>query len=153
MNLPIKLVTHEAAQKFFVTAYNIPWIKTPVCYLENDKMYVVYDPVNTPVIDTVGDDSTVSVTYIKKPNTFVKDIQNFNVASGTTASYFDYTSSLAETHTIASDANSPTFEERYNFECSDTVAEELISLAVTFALENVESQRLNSKLNMRGIEA
>ena len=41
----------------------------------------------------------------------------------------------------------------YNFECNSTFAEELVSLAVTFALENVESQRLNSKLNMRGLEA
>ena len=43
--------------------------------------------------------------------------------------------------------------QMYTFECSDTMAEELISLAVAFALENVESQRLNSKLNMRGLEA
>ena len=41
----------------------------------------------------------------------------------------------------------------YEFECNSTVAEELVSLAVAFALENVESQRLNSKLNMRGLEA
>ena len=41
----------------------------------------------------------------------------------------------------------------YQFECNSTVAEELISLAIAFALENVESQRLNSKLNMRGLEA
>jgi hypothetical protein len=33
------------------------------------------------------------------------------------------------------------------------MAEELVSLAVAFALENVESARLNSKLNMRGLEA
>jgi len=33
------------------------------------------------------------------------------------------------------------------------MAEELITLAITFALENIESQRLNSKLNMRGLEA
>jgi hypothetical protein len=45
------------------------------------------------------------------------------------------------------------YKDRYTFECNDTMAEELISLAVAFALENVESQRLNSKLNMRGLEA
>ena len=39
------------------------------------------------------------------------------------------------------------------FELNDTVAEELISLAISFALENVESPRLNTKLNMRGLEA
>lgn len=39
------------------------------------------------------------------------------------------------------------------FELSDQMAEELISLAVAMALENVESTRLNTKLNTRGLEA
>jgi len=39
------------------------------------------------------------------------------------------------------------------FECNNSMAEELISLAVTFVLENVESSRLNNKLNTRGLEA
>lgn len=38
------------------------------------------------------------------------------------------------------------------FELSDTMAEELISLAIVFALENVESTRLTTKLNTRGLE-
>ena len=41
----------------------------------------------------------------------------------------------------------------YTFELSDSMAEELISLAVMMALENVESTRLNTKLNMRGLES
>lgn len=47
------------------------------------------------------------------------------------------------------------FTENFNgtFELNDTMAEELISLAVTFALENVESTRLQSKAQMRGLEA
>ena len=39
------------------------------------------------------------------------------------------------------------------FELNDTMAEELISLAVLFALENVESTRLQSKAQTRGLEA
>lgn len=39
------------------------------------------------------------------------------------------------------------------FELNDTMAEELITLAVTFALENVESTRLQSQVQMRGLEA
>lgn len=39
------------------------------------------------------------------------------------------------------------------FELSDTMAEELISLAVMMALENVESTRLQTKAQMRGLEA
>jgi hypothetical protein len=61
-------------------------------------------------------------------------------SSANYASYFDWNGS----------GNLP---EAYQFECNSTMAEELVSLAVAFALENVESARLNSKLNMRGLEA
>lgn len=43
--------------------------------------------------------------------------------------------------------------DNQSFELQDTMAEELISLAVSFALENVESQRLNSNLSMRRLES
>lgn len=46
-----------------------------------------------------------------------------------------------------------TFSDTEQFELSDQMAEELISLAVAFALENVESTRFNTKLNTRGLEA
>lgn len=45
------------------------------------------------------------------------------------------------------------FSDTIQFELSDSMAEELISLAIAFALENVESTRLNTKLNMRGLES
>ena len=88
----------------------------------------------------IGTNDSVYLTYIKKPNKFVKDLSQYTGTSG--ASFFDCPSD-------ASDA----VKAKYKFECNETVAEELISLAVTFALENVESQRLNTKLNMRGLEA
>ena len=69
-------------------------------------------------------------------NTFVKEL---NTPNSGWVSYFDWGTGTAPA--------------AYQFECNATVAEELISLAVAFALENVESQRLNSKLNMRGLEA
>lgn len=46
-----------------------------------------------------------------------------------------------------------TFSDTVEFELSDQMAEELINLAIIFALENVESPRLNTKLNTRGLEA
>jgi len=46
-----------------------------------------------------------------------------------------------------------TFSNTVEFELSDQMAEELINLAIVFALENVESPRLNTKLNTRGLEA
>ena len=135
--LPVRLVPHYVAEKFFTSAYNMPWIKIPVCYIEEDTVYVVYDLLNKPQIEDGGQ---VHLTYIRKPNTFVKDLSLYTGING--ASFFDCPRD-------ASDA----VKEMYNFECNGTVAEELISLAVTFALENVESQRLNSELNMRGLEA
>lgn len=43
--------------------------------------------------------------------------------------------------------------EDQEFELSETMAEELINLAIVFALENVESQRLSTKVQTRGLEA
>jgi hypothetical protein len=148
--LPIKLVNHEIAKSFFSTAYNMPWIKEPVCYIENGNMYVVYDPLNKPKIEGGNE---IYVTYIKKPNTFVKDLTTPKKYANGFASYFDFSEgesagandTLPTTYTVS--------EDDYKFECNSNMAEELISLAVTFALENVESSRLNAKLNTRGLEA
>lgn len=123
----VKLVDHNTANKFLISPTNLPWVKTPVCYIEGNKITVIYDPMMQDL------ETDISVTFIKKPNTFVKE----KLTEGNT--YFTWIGD--------------TVPEAYKFECNDTVAEELISLAVTFALENVESQRLNTKLNMRGLEA
>lgn len=244
----VKLMNHEIASKFFATSSNIPWVKEPVCFIEDRDIYVVYDPLNPPVIDDQGavaktvtnfdtpyqgsdvnyevdlndvygaievgsivnlatlahdletgvstlkqqitsspngisvgvvtDDGIVKIftlvlqspsfriTYIRRPNTFVKslpkvdDLQGVST-TGTYITYFDHklvsssnSNTILDGSTIPfGDGSGETFAERYTFECNSTVAEELISLAVAFALENVESQRLNSKLNMRGLEA
>ena len=134
----VKLVSHQMADGFKASTSNIPWIKTPVCYIENDTVYIVVDPYDKP------DVNFCELTYIKSPNKFAKDLRNNNILSNVVGelSYF----------TIPSTASAEA-KSLYDFECNDTVAEELISLAVTFALENVESQRLNSKLNIRGLEA
>ena len=95
----------------------MPWIKIPVCFIDNNTVNVVYDAVKPPLVE---DGDPVYLTYVKKPASFVQNIDR---------------------------------SEYQDFECNDTVAEELISLAVAFALENVESQRLNTKLNTRGLEA
>lgn len=152
--LPVKLVNHEIAQKFFSSAFNMPWIKEPVCYLEEDKIYVVYDPLDIPLNTGSSYDNGqgtyrpggLDVFYIKKPNLFVKDLNHIkNDLHCSTCSYFMYENPGTNYEEEV--------ERLYTFECNDTVAEELISLAVAFALENVESARLNSKLNMRGLEA
>jgi hypothetical protein len=94
------------------------------------------------------------ITYIRVPNTFVKNLPAVGDFSGgtlSTVTYFEYKG--ANVDDVEFNHEGKTFKERYTFECNSTVAEELISLAVAFALENVESSRLNAKLNMRGLEA
>ena len=139
--IPVRLVPHQVAEKFFATSYNMPWIKVPVCYIENNKVNVVYDLMNPPYV-SVG--AAAHMVFVKKPNTFVKDFDSapFVGNNPVDVSFFD-----------CPDQNAQAIKDLYQFECNDTVAEELISLAVSFALENVESSRLNSKLNMRGLEA
>lgn len=139
--VPTRLVPHQIAEKFFITPYNMPWIKVPVVYIENGVAKVVYDLLNAPM---VAANDSVHLTYIRKPNTFVKDLDSsvFTTNHAVDVSYFD-----------CPNTNAAAVQALYQFECNDTVAEELISLAVSFALENVESNRLNSKLNMRGLEA
>lgn len=130
----VKLVDHNTANKFLISPTNLPWVKTPVCYIEGNEITVIYDPMMQDL------ETDVYVTFIKKPNTFVKE----NLTGKNT--YLTFVEEKDENGKVI-------VPKGYEFECNDTVAEELISLAVTFALENVESQRLNTKLNMRGLEA
>jgi hypothetical protein len=97
----------------------MPWIKIPVCYEEDNDVFVVYDTVNPPQVNE-GDNA--HLTYVKKPKLFINEDGTVDFSTTT------------------------------EFELSDSMAEELISLAITFALENVESTRLNTKLNTRGFE-
>lgn len=140
---PIRLNNHQVASKFFSSTFNMPWIKIPIAYIEDDYMYIVEDCMRSSY---QGD---LNLTYIKKPNTFVKNLTTPGIKNDGSASYFEFN----EGTTGIVPANPTVTAEDYQFECNDTVAEELVSLAITFALENVESQRLNSKLNTRGLEA
>ena len=104
------LINHKIAQKFKSTTSNIPWIKTPVIYLENDLVHLFIDEYkyhNAPKL---------YATYIKQPKMFIGNPKDTD------------------------------------FELSDTVAEELVNLAIVFALENVESSRLQTKLSTLPIE-
>lgn len=128
---PVKMLNHELASKFFVSPYNMPWVKTLIGYEENNKLFIVYDPVDfSSYIMNSG-----TITYIKKPNTFVKDQYDESYEC------FDYPENASDE-----------IKSLYEFECNETVAEELISLTIIFALENVQSQRLNTKLNTAPLE-
>jgi hypothetical protein len=69
--IPVKMVSHQMAEGFFESAYNMPWVKQPVCYIEDNKIFIVYDPYNIPTL-------TGKLGYIKTPNKFAKDIHSDN---------------------------------------------------------------------------
>ena len=71
--VPVKLVSHAIAERFFTSTFNMPWIKSPVCFLENNCGYVVYDPLNKPRVDK---NDTIYLIYIKEPKSFVKNMTN-----------------------------------------------------------------------------
>ncbi len=128
INSPIEITTHDVARNFVVSRHNLPWVKIPIAYIENKKIYIMFDPIDWREGDTFDG---ILLKYIRKPKPFAKDVSLFPAGS----SYFDGEGGKTV------------------FELNETMAEELISLAISFALENVESPRLNAKLNMRGLEA
>ena len=127
--VPMQIVNHATAKRFFVGPYNKPWIKIPVCYIHENKIFVVYD--------TDEEVNTIYLDYIKEPELFSSVLKvHAGIDSNGDKIYTDI-------------ANI----DREDLKCNDTLAEEIISLAIIFALENVESTRLNSKLNTKGFEA
>lgn len=145
-SIPTKLVSHNIAEKYFATAHNIPWVKDPVCFIEDNRIYEVVDAFKLE-----GTQSGVMpiLTYIKQPNKFAKNLDDATLtAACSSCSYFQYTFNAGATN-----EQKEYVENIYTFELNDTLAEELVNLAISFALENVESPRLSTKLNMRGLEA
>ncbi len=80
----------------------------------------------------------------------VDPFQRIQEGSGHEAAFVTY----VKTPTKFVTGNIPIFsdEDAVEFELNNSMAEELISLAISYALENVESTRLNAHLGMRGLE-
>lgn len=122
-SVPINIVSHEIAKRFKSTINNMPWIPEPVGCIEGKAIYVYVDP---SIAKINGNQSTLDVRYIETPAKF---------ATGPGTSEKDYD-----------------FGDTY-FELSDTMAEELINLAIIMSTEIVESSRLASKINTRPLES
>lgn len=65
----VSLISHENANKFKSTSTNLPWVKNPVCYIDNNRIHVLIDPYD---VKNNSGDMVLDVTYIKAPNKFVK---------------------------------------------------------------------------------
>lgn len=112
----VMLQPHEVASNFKMTNINMPWIKTPVAYIESKAIYVLVDYYK---YKNVMGSTQMKLTYIHKPSKFVR------------FSMFDST----------------------EFELQDTMAEELINLAIVFATETTESPRLSTKTSIISYES
>lgn len=121
--LPVLLISHDDAPKYYYTSINMPWIKNPVCYLENNNIVVLYDLYEVQKYKNNGT-RQLNVTYIKKPSKFVISLNT-----------------------------SPDFSETTSFELSDSMAEEMINLAIVMTLEIVESSRLSTKVQTKQLES
>lgn len=68
--LPVSLISHTQAQRFFASAVNMPWIKNPVAFTEGGNIIVLYDKYETA--RRYGEPNSLSITYIKQPQKFDK---------------------------------------------------------------------------------
>lgn len=119
----VSLISHEVAQGFIATSDNLPWMENPVCYIQGDKINLLYDQYacksNTGSFDMV-------LAFVYQPNKFV-----------TGKGYSDSDYDFGDT----------------KFELNDTMAEELINLAIIMSTEITESSRLTTKINTRPLES
>lgn len=119
----IVFVSHDIAKKFRATKTNLPWVEQPVGCIENNNVVIYVDPMD---VQYNGAQLKAEFTYIKRP---VK----FAVGQGLSVNDYDF--------------------GQTKFELSDSMAEELINLAIIMSTEIVESSRLTTKANTRPLES
>lgn len=119
----MRFVSHGEAKNFKATSNNMPWIEYPTSVIQQDNIITYVDPT---IIQYNGDTSTAYFTYISMPTKFA-------TGDGVSESDYDFGSTM--------------------FELSDTMAEELVNLAIIMSTEIVESSRLSTKLNTRPLES
>lgn len=119
----IVFVSHDIAKKFRVTKTNLPWVEQPVGCIENNNVIIYVDPMD---VQYNGAQSKAKFTYIKRP-------AKFAVGQGLSVNDYDF--------------------GQTKFELSDSMAEELINLAIIMSTEIVESSRLTTKANTRPLES
>lgn len=125
----ITLTSHQNAQNFINTSSNIPWINGLIGYIENKYLIIIYDSYKIENYRQGGK----------------QDLER-NINDGTIGVDIIYIK------------KPKMFEENIErwdtteFELPDSVAEELITLAKIFALENIESSRLNTSMQTKQLE-
>ena len=115
--LPVTLISHENAQHYFSTSNNLPWIPTPVVYIEGTYLIMLYDAYQFNANGATT--PSFNITYIQKPLKFLDTLT----------------------------------DDTKLFELNDTMAEEVIDMAIIIATEIVESQRLTTKIQTKQLDS
>lgn len=64
------ILTRTVADKYRQNDVNYPWINNPVCYLQNNSIFVLYDPDTNK---EVAKNTTMDITFVDQPAKFTKD--------------------------------------------------------------------------------
>ena len=123
-NKNCKFVSLEIARKSFVTDSNYPTVKNPLLFFGSNT------------------DSTSPFIYIVLDPDYVKSVDRDGIslyinAISKPVSFIDKIQDLQST----------------NFKLNDEMAGELVNLAVTIALENIQSPRLQTKAQLNQLES
>lgn len=104
----VKLLDHVQIKNFIKTYNNNPWIENPVGIIENNTLYIYYDPISMK-----ADTYTLDLTYVKHPSLITE------LPADTALS-----------------------------ELPDQTWYEVVSRAVEMALDNIESQRVQTQAQL-----
>ncbi len=115
------------AEKYRQTPSNKPWLKTPMCYLENGMIHLLLDPTNVEkgkYADKVDTPIYTAQYYVKKPSLF--------------------TEKTGDKYNILTQMGVP---------LPDHTCEELVNLAIIYACKSVENPRIATEIQTKSLEA
>lgn len=118
-----KQIPSKYMYKFIQSINNRPWSKSAIYCIQGEKIIYIYGNLNRVDIFDRPSNIKAIYTYIKYPQKFA-----------------DKNKRLSQQTDI-------------DFELSDSMAEELINLALVMSTEIVESPRMQTKAQLRGLES
>lgn len=123
--IPVKIVSHDIIKKFLLNKNNTPWIPHPIAAIANNRIMILLDPIDYADFNIDKTDNSLELKYIMYPKKFDSSIENGD-----------------DTKTGLKD--SP--------EISEHVHQEIVSLAVYLAIENIQSARVQTNVQPLSIQ-
>ena len=121
---PVQIIPQIYSDKFKKTLTNDPWIKHPVCYIDDSTHIHVF--IGDNMTESYFDNNRVYLHVIIRPDLFT----DFLITK-------DGTEDKSETE----------------FPLSDTMCEELINLAIIFACRTVGDPRISTEMQTKSLES